>query len=359
MKTSILPNERSPAGSPFVRILREGAWPALRLLARPDTLAQIPRLLREGIGPAQRMFIQAHNNREMARMIREHFPLTFVCSFLRCGSTWMCYLLCDILLQNKGVETTTELPVDRKKIIVDQYARLIARRDRSVETPGCIIKTHDLIPVLQGHVGGDPGVRNCRYLYLYRTPEDALVSSCHLYRREKYLRSRTFLYDLACRDIDLFCLEYLPGWVRHLESYLDALDEGVEVHLVSYDQLLNQTTSVLSEALRWLGISFTEAAVAHAASNTQFSKLQAVEAKTLGGQIPFFRRGRGGSGAMELKPETLAKIRNDTREILQRADERLARQASRLQAVGETLSFPNEPSAPVGCVETVSASNGR
>jgi hypothetical protein len=76
MKSTILPNSRPSTASQFVQILREGAFPALRLLARPSTLAQIPRLLREGLGPAQRMFIQAHNNREMARLVREQGPVT-------------------------------------------------------------------------------------------------------------------------------------------------------------------------------------------------------------------------------------------------------------------------------------------
>ena len=102
------------------------------------------------------MFIQAHNDREMARLVREGASITFVSSFLRSGSTWMCYLLCDILMQNQGIQTATEMPVDRKRIILDHYARLIVRRDTSVQTAGCMIKTHDLIPELQRRIGGDP-----------------------------------------------------------------------------------------------------------------------------------------------------------------------------------------------------------
>ncbi len=338
----------------FVRVVREGAFPALRLLARPSTLVQIPRLFREGLAPAERMFIQAHNNREMARLVREQAPIIFVCSAMRAGSTWMCYLLCDVLLQNQGMQTATELAVDRKKIILDQYARLIVRRDTSVQTPGYMIKTHDLISELQERIGGDPAVRKCKYLYLYRTPEDALVSMCHLFRGEKYLRSRS-CYELACRDIDQFCLESVPGWLEHVKSYLDALDEGVDVHLVSYDQLLGRTTFVLSDALRWLGIPFTEAVVARADSNTQFSKLQAMEAKTLGGKIPFFRRGRSGSGSQELKAETLSKIRDATQHLMARGNESLARQASRNQAVREgPTSTPRQ-----GQPEFTPASNHR
>jgi hypothetical protein len=361
MKTAtILPKTRGPTVSQFVRILRECAFPALRLLARPSTLVQIPRLFQEGLGPVQRMFIQAHNNRELTRLIRGRVPISFICSPLRSGSTWMCGLLCDVLLQNQGIETTTESPMDRKTIVLDHYARFLVRRNTSIQTPGYLIKTHDLIPLLQEHAGGDPGVRQCKYLYLYRTPEDTLVSTCHLFRREKYLRVKP-QYELACRDVDLFCLDLIPDWKKHVSSYLDALDEGIKVHLVSYEQLLHQPTDVLSEALDWLGIPHTDAIVARANSNMQFSKLQAVEAKTLGGRIPFFRRGSEGSGALELKPETLSKIRDATHQLFARANESLARQAARHQAVREETppSFSVEPNPSNRHAEAIPASNIR
>jgi hypothetical protein len=351
-------NAKPPKARPFsigqlVQTLCQGAGPALQLLSRPSTLVQIPRLFTEGLGPVQRMFIQAHNNREIARLVREQAPVTFVCSFARSGGTWMCYLLCDVLLQNQGIQTTTELPIDPWKIITHYYEGLIVRRDPSVQTPGYMIRTHNLIPELQQHIGGDPAVRKCRYLYLYRSPEDALVSTFHLYRREKFLRSK------FCHDIDLFCLDFIAGWLQHVNSYLDALDEGVEVHLVSYDQLLQRTTAVLSETLRWLGIPHTEASVARADSNMKFNKLQAMEAKTLGGRIPFFRRGCNGSGSLELKPETLSKIRDATHALFARANECLARQSSRNQALreGPPPTLSPEPNSRNGRAEVVPASN--
>jgi hypothetical protein len=377
MKKSILPNARLSAVSSFVRLIREGAVPALRLLARPSTLVQIPRRLGEGLGPVQRMLVQAHNNREMARLAQKQAPVTILASFARSGSTWMCYLLSDVLLQNQGIETTTQLPIDPDKIIVHYYATLIVRRDTSVQTPGHIIRTHDLIPKLQEHIGGNPAVRKWRYLYLYRNPEDALVSTFHLYRREKYLRSK------FCHDIDLFCLDFIPRWLGHVKSFLDALDEGVEVHLVSYGELLRQTTVVLSETLRWLGIPHTDAMVSRAHSNMLFQKLQAREAKALEGKlpffprgydkgfpyatqlrpdkVPFFRRGSEGSGRMELKPETLGKIRDATQALFARANQSLARQASVQHAVRDRPSPPFSVKADCrnGHAEVIPASNGR
>jgi len=265
----------------------------------------------------------------------------------------MRYLMCDVLLQNQGFVTTTELAVDPGRIIPDYYAQMFARRDTSVKTPGHMIKTHDLIPMMQAHIGGDPAIRKCRYLYLYRTPEDALVSLYHLSLREKYIRSK------AGRNIDLFCLEALPTWIEHLNSYLDALDEGVDVHLVFYDQLLRQTTAVLRETLRWLGVPHTEAILNHADSNMKFGKLQAMEAKTLDGRVPFFRRGSDGSGSAELKPETLSKIRDATNHLVARANERLARQSSRNQVVRDAPPFSAEMRSQGGHAADIPASNVR
>ena len=347
------PDSRPPTASRIARILREGAFPAFRLLVNPKTLAQIPRLFKEGYAPARRMFVQAHNNREMARLVREKATVTFVCSFARSGNTWMRYLVCDVLLQNQGFKTVTALPINPGRIIPDYYAELIANRDTSLKTPGHMIKTHELIPMMQQQIGGDSGVRKCRYLYLYRTPEDALVSLFHLSLREKYIRSK------AGRNIDLFCLEALPTWIGHLKSYLDELDKGVEIHLVSYDQLLRQPTAILGETLRWLGIPHNEATINHANSNMQFGNLQAMEAKTLGKRVPFFRRGSDGSGRVELKPETLSKIREATQHLVSRANESLARQSLGNKTDRDAPPFPGDPQMRGEQAPVITTSTGR
>jgi hypothetical protein len=323
----------------------QGAVPAVRLLTRPSTLVQLPRLFREGFGPARRLLIQAHNNREIARMLREQKPITFLCCFARSGNTWMRYLISDVLLQNAGVETTTKLPVDPGAIIPTYYAYLIARRNASVQLPSCLIMTHHTIPMLETRVCNDPAIRKCRFLYLFRTPEDALVSQFHLHLREKFIRSN------CGGDIDRFCIEFLPGWLESVSTTLDALDLGTDMHLVSYSDLLRQPDVVLGETLQWLGVSHTSEKVARAVSNMEFGKLREMEkgiggefrpypgrpdgAKTEDSRIPFFRRGQDGSGARELKVETLTEIRAATELLLARANDRLARQKLKSRASGQ------------------------
>jgi Sulfotransferase domain len=275
----------------------------------------------EGVAPVRRMFIQGFNNSELARLVRTHAPVTFVCSYARSGNTWMRYLLSDIRLQNEGLETTTA-QAQPAKIVPDYYTDLITPRAATAAC-GYLIKTHDMISQLQKRIGGDPGIRQCRYLYLFRPPEDVLVSLFHISLREKYIRSN------SGGNIDLFCLEYLPAWVEHVTNYLDALDSGVTIYLVCYDELLRQPAAILSGALRWLGIPHTPETVQRAESNMRFGKLQALEARALNGGSRLFRRGVEGSGVSELKPETLSQIRAKTKEVMARANESLAQQRSK------------------------------
>jgi hypothetical protein len=321
MKETLLPSTQPLTIAQSARIVCRGTGPALGLLLRGSTFAQLPRLLLEGLAPARRMFIQGFNNSELARLVRAQKPITFVCSYARSGNTWMRYLLSDIRLQNEGVETTTDV-AQPAKIVPDYYTDLITPRAATTDV-GYLIKTHDMIPQLQERIGGDAGVRKCRYLYLFRPPEDVLVSLFHISLREKYIHSN------AGGNIDLFCLEYLPAWVEHVTNYLDAFDSGVTVYLVCYDELLRQPAAVLSNALRWLGIPHTMDSVQRAESNMRFGKLQAMEARALNGGSRLFRRGVDGSGVSELKPDTLSQIRSATKDVMARANESLARQRSK------------------------------
>jgi len=324
-------NAKPPTAAQFAQILCRGAGLTLRLLSRPSTLVQFPRLLGKSWALARRAFNQRFNNRKLARFVHDHTRVTFVCSYPRSGNTWMRYLLSDVLLQNQGVETKTEL-ARPARVVPDYYNDLIHPRAARAEGAGYLIKTHDMISMLQVRIGGDPGVRQCRYLYLFRTPEDVLVSLFHFSLWEKYICSN------SAGDIDLFCLEYLPTWTEHVTSYLDALESGVSVYLVCYEELLREPAAVLDDTLRWLGIPHTPAIVQRAESNMRFGKLQAMEAGDLNVGSRLFRRGVAGSGASELKPDTLSQIRAATKDVVARANQNLERQRlkDRPEPVGQS-----------------------
>jgi hypothetical protein len=318
-----------------LRLSSQSLRPALGLLTKPATLAQLPRLLVEGYAPVRRMLVQAHNGREIARLLAQGEQVTFVSSFARSGNTWVRYLLSDVFLQNHGVETATDLAVHPDEIIPDFYCEMVARRNTAVPTPGLLVKTHDLFGHLKRRfdspVAQTPG-GNWRHLYIYRTPEDALVSFYHLQLREKYVKSRAGL------DIDTFCLDHLKGWVGHVSSYVAARREGATVFFASYDQLLQNPEAVLVEILGWLGVRHAPSAVIRAVQNMQFRNLQALEARNSADRPPVFRKGRNGSGSDELKAATVSEIRRQTNHLLVEADACVAGQRGKNGHVSKSVT---------------------
>jgi hypothetical protein len=274
------------------------------------------------------MFVQAHNGREITRLLTDGHQVTFVSSFARSGNTWVRYLLSDVFLQNHGVETATELAVHPDEIIPDFYCEMIARRNRAVTTPGLLVKTHDVFENLRQKFGSavsQTAGGNCRHLYIFRTPEDSLVSFYHLQLREKYVKGRAGL------DIDGFCLDAIDEWINHVSSYLSAWENGATIFFTSYDQLLENPEAVLIEMLGWLGVKHASGAATRAVENMRFGNLQALEARDSSARPPVFRRGRTGSGSTELKAATLTEIRRRTNDLLTKAGECVARQKAGCQ----------------------------
>jgi hypothetical protein len=315
-------------------LLRGEHGAALRLFFKAGNLRHLPRLLREGPRPILRLAIQAHNTSEILRLLREGWRLNFVSSFPRSGNTWVRYLLADVFLQSNGVATNTELPVSPDKIVPDFYCHWIARRNVTIPTPGIFIKTHENFAQLQarfgrarfgsgpGANGAAPPFGGCKHIYLYRSPEDTLVSLFHYYDRQRHLKGK------AAGGIDAFCRGNLPSWEESLSSYLRAAEEGFPVLFVPYDLLLQYPTEILSNLLRWLGARHDAATVERAVSNMQFSKLQALEVRDRFEEAFFFRRGCKGSGRVELQPSTMDLIQERTSRLMEQANARVLMQQS-------------------------------
>jgi hypothetical protein len=277
----------------------------------------------EGIGPLRRVtrlkFIEAHNMREIKNLLAEGMPITFITSFPRSGNTWMRYLLSDVFLQNHGFDTSTKLAVHPDEIIADFYCSRVAMRNTAIRTPGVLLKSHDSFEELRVRFWGrsghtKPSFKSCRHLYLYRAPEDALVSLYHYDLRENVAGN---LANGGHRlTIDEYCREALPGWIEHLSGYLAAAESGIPIYFTSYEQLSADPNRVLGDVLRWLGVAHSRSTLERAALNMQFQKLKATDARDMGNQ------GRSGAGSIELEPSTIEFIRTSTAHLVERANRR-------------------------------------
>src|SRR6185312_9518707 len=112
--------------------------------------------------------------------------------------------------------------------------------------------------------------QRCRHLYLYRSPEDALVSLYHHVLRENFPGAWTKARRRP--EINDFCRKALPGWFEHLSGYLAAAEEGVPVRFASYERLLAEPASVLGETLHWMGVPHSDSMLKRADLNMQFQK---------------------------------------------------------------------------------------
>ena len=314
---------RSKSGPLDARGAFGGFSTALRLVFRARNIREIPRLLREGPKPVINLIVQAHNTMAINRLLRENWQLNFVSSFPRSGNTWVRHLLADVFLQCHGMETATELPIHPDKIIPDFYCHWIARRDVTIPMPGVFVKSHETFQQLQSKFGALPAFRACKHIYLYRSPEDALVSLFHYHDKQKHLKSK------AAGGIDAFCRKWLPSWEENLASYLGAAEEGYQVLFVPYELLLQYPVELLSSLLRWLGARNDGVIVERAISNMQFSKLQAAETRNcVSEEAFFFRKGCKGAGRTELQAATMEVIQERTAKLTERANARVLAQQS-------------------------------
>ena len=286
-----------------------GFGAALRLLFKASNFGHFPRLLREGPAPLARLAIQMHNTAEIMRLLRGGKPLVFISSFPRSGNTWIRYLLADAFLQIRGVATATELPVHPDKIVPGFLLQLDC--PAGWERPGARRSGEDArdVSANAGTIWGRaasagaagsaaaPPFRGCKHVYLYRSPEDALVSLFHFDGHHKQAKFK------AAAGVDAFCRANLPSWEENVASYLRAEEEGYPVLFVPYELVLQYPAEILSHLLRWLGVRHDGATVERAVSNMQFNKMREVEARSLSNEEAFFfRRGCKGSGRAELQP---------------------------------------------------------
>ena len=255
--------------------------------------------------------------------VRFHDPATPGCAF--CFPTFSCH--------RAGIATSTVLPVHPDKVIPDIYINLVAAREREI-VPGLFVKTHESFDRPKSTF--PPRPCTIKHVYIFRSPEDALVSFYRYHLREENLK------DKVRRGQDYFCRTHVRDWMANAASYARAAQHGAEVFFVSYEGLLDQTGPVLSGILDWLGVDYQEAMVQRAVSHMQFGNLRMEAERARASRGEFSGRGGPGAGAAELEAATLARIRKEAAGVMDQANRLLSSQ---------NQMFGNRPRAtPSACL---------
>jgi hypothetical protein len=168
--------------------------------------------------------------------------------------------------------------------------------------PYRVIKSHNVREVADHEV-----------VYLFRQPEDALLSYAHYAGR-------------AGAGGDRFVLRQVRTWAAEAEFALTRHFENPErFFLMSYERMLERTAESVRLIGERLGCQIDAANRERAIALNDFRRLKSCEKPgdepALAPGSKFFRRGAAGAGRAELRPETLAAVERHARPVYERLRE--------------------------------------
>jgi len=180
----------------------------------------------------------------------------FIASYPRSGSTWLRFMLLEILAgQASGFSNTNEMIPD-----VGRHLSAVP----VLPAGGRLIKTHE--PCRPEYK---------KAVYLVRDPRDVALSE---FAYQKAL-------GLAGRDFGIYLQRFLRGevnpfgsWCDHAHSWMDAADSGgCEVLLVCFEELRSNGEEELSRIVEFLGVPVQMAKIHAAMANNSMDKMRQKE----------------------------------------------------------------------------------
>lgn len=180
----------------------------------------------------------------------------FVGSYPRSGSTWLRFMLLEILAgKASGFSNTNEMIPDVGK-----------HRTAAPVLPagGRLIKTHELFRT-----------EYKKAIYLVRDPRDVALSE---FAYQKAL-------GLAGSDFNIYLQHFLRGevnpfgsWSHHAISWMDAADSGrSEVLLICFEELKRNSERELSRIVEFLGVPVQAEKIREAVANNSMDRMRQKE----------------------------------------------------------------------------------
>jgi hypothetical protein len=182
---------------------------------------------------------------------RLHPQDVFLASYQRSGSTWIRFLLCELL---------TGSPADHRNVKLSLPDVRHHRKGRLLLGNGRLIKTHE--PYRSEYK---------KAIYIVRDPRDVAIS---LYE-----------YDTTERNLDDFISTFVAGkatphgtWRHNVESWLcSPLHASGSLLVVKYESMHDDTEKTLSEILRFLNLPLNPDAIRTAITSNGLQRMRAKE----------------------------------------------------------------------------------
>lgn len=225
----------------------------------------------------------------------------FIASYPRAGSTWLRFLLYELLTGEK----TSFGMVNRAIPGVGRHfsAPRLAAGAR-------LIQTHE--PYRQAYR---------RAIYLVRDVRDVVISEYHFQQLWR-------IYDGSFSE---FVAGFLAGsvnrygtWANHTTTWLDARDAAPNrILMIRFDDLRHDTHAALESAMVFLGVSVSGEAIDQAIANNKANKMRAKEdeLKFTTSDQSFVRQGKVGGWQQKLSAEQVDLIERATASVLRRLEQ--------------------------------------
>mmetsp|Transcript_89488 Transcript_89488/g.186958 ORF Transcript_89488/g.186958 Transcript_89488/m.186958 type:complete len:317 (+) Transcript_89488:90-1040(+) len=246
----------------------------------------------------------------------------FVATYPKCGTHWV-HKLCNLIVERDSHMLPAEFnrwdlnnnwhlqgPKEGNTPIELRHEDMPSPRVVSLHTPA------DMLPA-------DAERLKCPVVCVVRDPKDTLVSYYHFSNKVPILEKYDSLEDFAeiflagasgdrQEALDAGCP--YGGYANYVLGFVEAAREGrLNVHFVSYEQLLAQPAEGILALAKFLGKDLTPeqaTTIAEAASFNSMKQEAAEKDKKTGGAWSniLYRSGTAGDGSSSLDPNTATKV---------------------------------------------------
>lgn len=170
----------------------------------------------------------------------------FLLSYPRSGNTWLRQMLTDVYFQLLGEDTSDpQFLIDHFFTASPSFENQDISNCKRPALDFFMFKCHDA-----------QVAERFRFVYIYRNPEDALVS----YFRFMKKRPITFMEE----GLEDFCRLQLLAWQHHVDVAIKSSSRGL---FVSYAEMITQTEACLLRVCEFVGLEATPQQISLAVSH--------------------------------------------------------------------------------------------
>lgn len=185
----------------------------------------------------------------------------YLISYPRSGSTWLRVMLSELLYGESGSSLkdiscfipAIDIPIEINKLVKAEFQ---------------IVKSHDCYQA-------NARSKNFRkIIYLVRDPRDAILS------HYRFQSARGYEWDVHQFILDSLSGRIYPtSWQEHVNSWTGPgiEDKNLELKMIRYEDLVNNTTAVLKEILMFLKVNKTIEEIENAIKKSSIDKMKEKE----------------------------------------------------------------------------------